>query len=86
MTQALGKLFRRLGEQETHMRTVVETAAEGIIVVNERGLIETFNPAAEKLFGYLANEIRQQPLKWLLPELVNTENLRTPIDEEPEVE
>jgi diguanylate cyclase (GGDEF)-like protein/PAS domain S-box-containing protein len=86
MTQALGKLFRRLGEQETHMRAVVETAAEGIIVVNERGLIETFNPAAEKLFGYLANEIRQQPLKWLLPELVNTENLLTPIDEEREVE
>ena len=51
MTQALGKLFRRLGEQETHMRAVVETAAEGIIVVNEKGLIETFNPAAEKLFG-----------------------------------
>ena len=86
MTQALGKLFRRLGEQETHMRAVVETAAEGIIVVNDKGLIETFNPAAEKLFGYLASEIRQQPLKWLLPELVNTENMLTPIDEEREVE
>jgi diguanylate cyclase (GGDEF)-like protein/PAS domain S-box-containing protein len=86
MTQALGKLFRRLGEQETHMRTVVETAAEGIIVVNEKGLIETFNPAAEKLFGYLSSEIRLQPLKWLLPELLTTDNLLTPIDEEREVE
>ncbi|MEN8108082.1 MAG: EAL domain-containing protein [Pseudomonadota bacterium] len=86
MTQALGKLFRRLGEQETHMRAVVETAAEGIIVVNERGLVETFNPAAEKLFGYLASEIRQQPLQWLLPELGDTGTLLSPVDEEREVE
>jgi len=74
MTQTLGKLFRRLGEQESHMRAVVETAAEGIIVVNARGQVDTFNPAAEKLFGYLAAEIRQRPVKWLLPDLLDTEN------------
>jgi len=71
MTQTLSKLFRRLGEQESHMRAVVETAAEGIIVVNEKGLVNTFNPAAEKLFGYLAAEIRQRPLKMLLPTLLD---------------
>ncbi|MDH3901118.1 MAG: PAS domain S-box protein, partial [Gammaproteobacteria bacterium] len=82
MTQALGKLFRRLGEQETHMRAVVENAAEGIIVVDEQGRVETFNPAAEKLFGYLAAEICQRPLKWLLPDLVDAGNrLRTGNDE-----
>jgi PAS domain S-box-containing protein len=74
MTQTLGKLFRRLGEQESQMRAVVETAAEGIIVINTRGLVDTFNPAAEKLFGYLAAEIRQRPVKWLLPDLLDTEN------------
>jgi diguanylate cyclase (GGDEF)-like protein/PAS domain S-box-containing protein len=74
MTQMLGKLFRRLGEQESQMRAVVETAAEGIIVINARGLVDTFNPAAEKLFGYLAAEIRQRPVKWLLPDLLDTEN------------
>jgi diguanylate cyclase (GGDEF)-like protein/PAS domain S-box-containing protein len=75
MTQALGKLFRRLDEQETHMRAVVENAAEGIIVVDDQGRVETFNPAAEKLFGYLAAEICQRPLRWLLPELVDANNL-----------
>ena len=74
MTQMLGKLFRRLGEQESQMRAVVETAAEGIIVINARGLVDTFNPAAEKLFGYLAAEIRQRPVKWLLPDLLDSEN------------
>jgi len=74
MTQTLGKLFRRLGEQELQMRAVVETAAEGIIVINSKGLVDTFNPAAEKLFGYLSTEIRQRPVKWLLPDLLDLEN------------
>jgi diguanylate cyclase (GGDEF)-like protein/PAS domain S-box-containing protein len=86
MTQALGKLFRRLGEQETHMRAVVENAAEGIIVVDEQGRVETFNPAAEKLFGYLAAEICQRPLKWLLPDLVDADNRLHAVNDECEVE
>jgi PAS domain-containing protein len=45
LTQTLGKVFQRLGDQETHMRAVIDTAAEGIIVVDENGLIDTFNPA-----------------------------------------
>ncbi len=69
MAQTLSKLFRRLGEQESHMRAVVETATTGIIVTDKHGLIDTFNPAAEKLFGYLAVEMRQRPIKWLLPSL-----------------
>ena len=71
MTQTFSKLFRRLGEQESKMRAVVETAAEGIIVVNRHGLIDTFNPAAEKLFGFQATEMLQRPLKLLLPSLLD---------------
>ncbi|UCC55843.1 MAG: EAL domain-containing protein [Gammaproteobacteria bacterium] len=87
MTQALGKLFRRLDEQEIHMRAVVENAAEGIIVVDDQGRVETFNPAAEKLFGYLATEICQRPLRWLLPDLMDANNrLLRPGEDEYEVE
>ena len=67
LTQTLGRLFQRLGDQESHTRAVVETAAEGIIVTDEEGQIETFNPAAERLFGFLASEIRCRPLSWLIP-------------------
>lgn len=67
LTQTLGKVFQRLGDQETHMRAIVDNAAEGIIVVDERGLIDTFNTAAERLFGYLAQEIRGRHLAALLP-------------------
>ena len=74
LTQTLGRLFRRLGDQESHMRAVVDTAAEGIIVVDDKGAIDTFNPAAEQLFGFLAAEIRGKPLGWLLPQLVQNDH------------
>ena len=85
MTQTLSKLFRRLGEQESHMRAIVETAAEGIIVVNQKGMVDTFNPAAEKLFGYLAAEIRERPLKLLLPTLLDANGELRTTDTEHEV-
>ncbi len=69
LIQTLGRMFRRLGDQESHMQAIVNNAAEGIIVVNDRDKIETFNPAAEHLFGYSALDIRGKPLAKLLPEL-----------------
>lgn len=69
LIQTLGRLFHRLGEQESHVRAIVDNAAEGIIVVNEENEIETFNSAAENLFGYKSQEIRGRPLSWLLPSL-----------------
>ena len=86
MTQTLGKLFRRLGEQESHMRAVVETAAEGIIVFDVEGKVHTFNPAAEQLFGYLAAEIHQRPLKWLLPDLLDAHGKPQHFADEQEIE
>ena len=86
LTQTLGKVFQRLGDQETHMRAIVDTAAEGIIVVDEKGLIDTFNPAAERLFGYLAQEIRGRHLASLLPEYLKSESASTQHREEREVE
>lgn len=74
LTQTLGRLFRRLGDQEAYMRAVVDTAAEGIIVVDEQGNIDTFNPAAEQLFGFLATEIRGKPLSWLLPDVASQDS------------
>lgn len=75
LTQTLGRLFRRLGDQESHMRAVVDHAAEGIIVVDEHGTVDTFNAAAERLFGFAAVDIRGKPLAWLLPELLNVDGL-----------
>ena len=69
LTQMLGKVFKRLVDQESHVTAIVDHAAEGIIVLDGDQFIDTFNPAAEKLFGYRLQEIRGKPLRWLIPNL-----------------
>ena len=86
LTQTLSKVFQRLGDQETHMRTIVDTAAEGIIVVDEKGLIDTFNQAAERLFGHTAQEIRGRHLASLLPDVFEVKQTIDTQDEEREIE
>jgi PAS domain S-box-containing protein len=57
-----------LRDSEERLRAILETAVEGIITIDERGLIESFNPAAEKIFGYVAREAVGQNIKLLMPE------------------
>ena len=53
--------------EQARAATVVSNAVDGIITINDRGLIESFNPAAEKIFGYSAEEVLGKPLTLLLP-------------------
>jgi two-component system sensor kinase FixL len=45
-------LEARLRSSEERWRSIVESAVDGIVVIDARGRIEAFNPAAERLFGY----------------------------------
>ncbi len=56
-----------LEDKERHQRIILETAAEGIIVADRQGLIEKFNGAAERLFGYTAEEALGKHIDMLLP-------------------
>ena len=47
---------------------VLESAMDAIITVNERQEIVLFNQAAEKMFGWLRQEVMQQPLEKLIPQ------------------
>jgi two-component system, LuxR family, sensor kinase FixL len=57
-----------LRDSEERLRAILETAVEGIITIDERGVIESFNPSAEKIFGYTAREAIGQNIKLLMPE------------------
>jgi two-component system cell cycle sensor histidine kinase/response regulator CckA len=56
-----------LRESEVITRTVVETAVDGIVMIDEAGVIRSFNPAAEALFGYTAAEALGRNVSMLMP-------------------
>jgi len=51
------KAEKDLKESEARIRAILETVVDGIITINERGIIESVNSAVEKLFGYTENEV-----------------------------
>jgi PAS domain S-box-containing protein len=67
---ALGIHRHRAGEevqrQESRLRAIVDYAVDGIMTLDEAGLIESFNPAAERLFGYPASAVVGCNIRMLL--------------------
>ncbi|WP_447975310.1 PAS domain S-box protein [Nitrospira sp. Kam-Ns4a] len=66
----LKRVEEALRESEERYRIVAETAAEGIITIDQRSTIVFVNRATEQIFGYTAEEMLGQPLTRLMPEAV----------------
>jgi PAS domain S-box-containing protein len=56
-----------LQESNERLRSIIESAVDGIIVIDARGRIESFNPGAERLFGYPASEVIGRNVNILMP-------------------
>jgi PAS domain S-box-containing protein len=52
---------------EARWRAVIDSAVDGIIVINARGLVEALNPAAERMFGYREQEVAGRNVNILMP-------------------
>ncbi len=58
----------KLSQSGTRMRAVLDNIIDGIITIDDSGVIESFNPAAEKIFGYSADELIGKNVSLLTPE------------------
>jgi PAS domain S-box-containing protein len=56
---------------EERFRGVADNLLGGLVVVNEQGIVQIVNPAAERITGWTKQELVGQPLSVLLPEGVS---------------
>ncbi|MDH4320952.1 MAG: PAS domain S-box protein, partial [Desulfobulbaceae bacterium] len=59
---------KSLAESELRQRAILENVADSIVTIDQLGIIETFNPAAERAFGYRASEVIGKNVSILMPE------------------
>jgi PAS domain S-box-containing protein len=61
-------------ESATKTASILTTMVDGVITIDERGLVDSMNPAAERLFGYIAAEVFGKNVKMLMPEPYKSEH------------
>jgi PAS domain S-box-containing protein len=57
---------RRVTQSET-VTALVRSAVDGIVTIDEHGIIRSFNPAAERMFGFAAHEVLGRNVSMLMP-------------------
>jgi len=62
------ELEDKVEERTAYLRAIIDTALNGIIVINSQGLINEFSPVAQKIFGYSREEILGKSINILMPE------------------
>ena len=63
----LGPVWRVAEHDRRRLDAIMETAADGIITINQEGTIEALNPMAEKISGYTQKEVIGRHIGMLLP-------------------
>ncbi len=63
-----------LAAREAHLRSILDTVPEAMIVIDEQGQVTSFSAAATKLFGYSAEDVIGRNVKMLMPEPYQAEH------------
>ena len=80
LTQTLQTQQQEVLESEKRIRSIVDTIIDAVITIDKRGIIESFNKAAEQIFGYSKSEVIGQNIKILMPEPYHSEHDQYLID------
>jgi two-component system sensor histidine kinase/response regulator len=62
------QMFQLIGEGKQRLQAILSTAVDGIVSINAKGVIESFNPGAEKIFGYCPEDVIGKNINMLMPE------------------
>jgi two-component system sensor kinase FixL len=54
-------------ESEAHLRSILDTIPDGMVVIDERGIIQSFSATAERMFGFTAEEVCGRNVRLLMP-------------------
>ncbi len=65
---------RVLAEREAHLRSIFDSAPDAMIVIDERGVIQTYSAAAQRMFGWTAAEILGRNVSMLMPQPYKAEH------------
>ncbi len=65
---------RQRMDSDERLRAIVETAVDGILTIDERGIVETMNPAAVRMFGFPATDVIGRNITELMPEPYRSEH------------
>jgi PAS domain S-box-containing protein len=72
--QALGRIQDDLSAKEARLRSILDTAPEAIVTIDESGTIESFSRSASALFGYAAEDVVGRNVRTLMPPPFNDEH------------
>ncbi len=61
-------------QSEINLNAIVNTMLDGLITIDEEGILTTFNPAARRIFGYAPEEVIGKNIKILMPEPYHSEH------------
>ncbi len=68
MVTNLKQIKVELEKSQDQLQAIIHNVMDGIITIDESGLIQGFNPAAERIFGYTSQEVAGKNVKLLMPE------------------
>ncbi len=58
---------RNSSAREAHLKSILKTVPDAMIVIDERGIIQSFSAAAQRLFGYTPTEVIGKNIKMMMP-------------------
>ena len=61
------RAHRELSSRETHLRLILETIPDAMILIDDKGIMRAFSPTAERLFGWPVEEAIGRNVSILMP-------------------